>query len=34
MKQFNDEWSDNLSEFKMLSFEEVSNRFEGNKNPL
>ena len=34
MKQFNDEWSDNLSEFKMLSFEEVSNRFEGNKNHL
>ena len=34
MKQFNDEWSDNLSEFKMLSFEEVSNGFEGNKNPL
>ncbi|WP_411811506.1 hypothetical protein ACLB9Y_16890 [Chryseobacterium scophthalmum] len=34
MKQFNDEWSDNLSEFKMLSFGEVSNGFEGNKNPL
>ncbi|WP_435525315.1 hypothetical protein [Chryseobacterium indoltheticum] len=34
MKQFNDEWNDNLSEFKMLSFEEVSNGFEGNRNPL
>ncbi|MBO6185308.1 MAG: hypothetical protein J6O88_11585 [Chryseobacterium sp.] len=34
MKQFNDEWSDNLSEFKMLSFEEVSTGFEGNNNPL
>lgn len=34
MKQFNDEWSDNLSEFKILSFEEVSKGFEGNNNPL
>lgn len=34
MKQFNDEWSDNLSEFKILSFEEVSAGFEGNKNLL
>lgn len=34
MKHFNDEWSDDLSEFKMLSFEEVSKGFEGNKNPL
>lgn len=34
MKIFNDEWTDNLSEFKILSFEEVSTRFEGNKNPL
>ncbi|OCK50488.1 hypothetical protein BA768_04870 [Chryseobacterium sp. CBo1] len=34
MKQFNDEWSDSLSEFKMLSFKEVSAGFEGNKNLL
>jgi len=34
MKQFNDEWSDNLSEFKMLSFEEVNKGFDGNNNFL
>ncbi|MBB4806832.1 hypothetical protein HNP38_002128 [Chryseobacterium defluvii] len=34
MEIFNDEWSDDLSEFKILSFEEVSKGFEGNKSPL
>lgn len=32
MKHFNDEWSDDLSEFKMLSFEEVSKPLQGIKN--
>lgn len=34
MKQFNDEWSDDLSEFNILSFEEVSQGFSGKENVL
>lgn len=33
MKKFNDDLED-LSQFKILSFEEVSKGFKGNKNPF
>lgn len=34
MKQFNDKWSNDLSEFNTISFEEMNQGFKGGQNPL